>query len=84
MIRLMMRYTVLLALLAMTVAFPLRAALAQDATPEADASATQAAIAVPAAGESATIDKIMANGKLRVGVAVTPPWILQDPNNSEY
>jgi polar amino acid transport system substrate-binding protein len=62
----------------------LRAALAQDATPEADASATQAAIAVPAAGESATIDKIMANGKLRVGVAVTPPWILQDPNTREY
>lgn len=84
MIRLMMRYTILLALLAMTVAFPLKAALAQDATPEADASASQSAIAVPAAGESATIDKIMANGKLRVGVAVTPPWILQDPSTREY
>ena len=83
MIRLIARFTVLLALL-ITIVVPLSAARAQDGTPEADASASPVAIEVPAPGESATVDKILANGKLRVGVAVTPPWLLQDPNTREY
>jgi polar amino acid transport system substrate-binding protein len=61
-------------------AMPLTAVLAQDGTPEA----ASAAIEVPAAGESPTIDKIMANGRLRVGVAIAPPWLLQDPATNEY
>ena len=69
MIRLIARFTVLLALL-ITIVVPLSAARAQDGTPEADASASPVAIEVPAPGESATVDKILANGKLRVGVAV--------------
>lgn len=83
MIRLIVRYALLLALI-VTIALPLGAVRAQEGTPEADASASQVAIEVPAPGESAAIDKILANGKLRVGVAVTPPWLLQDPNTREY
>lgn len=70
----------LLLLLAITLAAPHPAALAQDATPEP----VEVTIEVPASGESPTIDKIMANGKLRAGVAVAAPWLLQDPSTKEY
>jgi polar amino acid transport system substrate-binding protein len=39
---------------------------------------------VPAAGQSPTIDKIKADGKLRAGVAIAWPWLGQDPNNGKY
>jgi len=41
-------------------------------------------ITVPAQGESPTIDKIRRNGKLRLGVAVAAPWLLQNPSNNSY
>jgi polar amino acid transport system substrate-binding protein len=41
-------------------------------------------ITVPGPGESPTIDKIRKNGKLRAGVAIAAPWLLQDPNTGEY
>jgi polar amino acid transport system substrate-binding protein len=75
-------YSLLLLLLIATLALPLSTGFAQDSTPEPDASPVT--IEVPAAGESPTIDKIRANGKLRAGVAVTPPWLLQDPTTKEY
>jgi polar amino acid transport system substrate-binding protein len=82
MIRLAQRgYSLLLLLLVATLALPLSVVFAQEGTPEA---AEQAAIAVPAPGESPTIDKILANGKVRVGVALAPPWLLQDPSTHEY
>ena len=37
-----------------------------------------------AAGESPIVDKIIKSGMLRVGVAVAPPWLLQDPGTNEY
>lgn len=83
MIRLISRFTLLFALL-VTVALPMGAVRAQDGTPEADASASPVAIEVPAPGESPTIDKILENGVLRAGSAVTPPWLLQDPSTREY
>jgi polar amino acid transport system substrate-binding protein len=76
------RYSLLLLLLVATLALPFSTGLAQDSTPEPAAS--PAAIEVPAPGESPTIDKILANGRLRAGVAVTPPWLLQDPSTKEY
>jgi polar amino acid transport system substrate-binding protein len=83
MIRLARRsYSLLLLLLVATLALPLSTGFAQDSTPEPDASPV--AIEVPAAGESPTIDRILANGNLRAGVAVTPPWLLQDPSTKEY
>jgi polar amino acid transport system substrate-binding protein len=75
-------YRLLLLLLSTTLALPLSTGFAQDSTPEPDASPVT--IEVPAPGESPTIDKIRANGKLRAGVAVTPPWLLQDPSTKEY
>ena len=39
---------------------------------------------VPAAGKSATIDQIVSQGELRVGVAVAVPWLGQDPSNGQY
>lgn len=39
---------------------------------------------VPAAGQSPTIDKIKADGKLRVGVAIAWPWLGQDPKTGNY
>ena len=81
MIRLVHRsYAFLLLLLVAALAMPLTPVLAQDATPEA----ATAAIEVPAAGESPAIDKILANGRLRVGVALAPPWLMQDPTTREY
>lgn len=83
MIRLMRRsYSLVLLLLVAALSLPLAAAFAQDATPSSDA--TPVAIEVPAAGESPAIDKIMENGTLRAGVAVAPPWLLQDPTTMEY
>ena len=83
MIRLMRRsYSLVLLLLVAALSLPLAAAFAQDATPSSDA--TPVAIEVPAAGESPGIDKIMENGTLRAGVAVAPPWLLQDPTTMEY
>ena len=75
-------YSLLLVLLVATLTLPLSTGFAQDSTPEP--SASPVAIEVPAAGESPTIDRIRANGKLRAGVAVTPPWLLQDPSTKEY
>jgi polar amino acid transport system substrate-binding protein len=75
-------YSLLLLLLVATLALPLSTGFAQDSTPEPGASPV--AIEVPAEGESPTIDKIRANGTLRAGVAVTPPWLLQDPSTKEY
>ena len=46
--------------------------------------ATAADIMVPMEGKSALVDQIRGNGELRVGVAIAPPWLGQDPNNSEY
>jgi polar amino acid transport system substrate-binding protein len=40
--------------------------------------------AVPAAGESPTVDKIKAAGKLRAGVAIAWPWLGQDPSSGKY
>jgi ABC-type amino acid transport substrate-binding protein len=68
-----------LVLLVLTLVMP-AAGLAQEATPDA----SPVAIEVPAQGESPTIDKIMQNGTLRAGVAVAPPWLLQNPENNEY
>lgn len=39
---------------------------------------------VPAPGQSPTIDKIKADGKLRAGVAVAWPWLGQDPSTGKY
>ena len=39
---------------------------------------------VPAPGKSAIIDQIKDNGELRVGVAIAPPWLGQDPNTGAY
>ena len=46
--------------------------------------ASAADIMVPMEGKSALVDQIRANGELRVGVAIAPPWLGQDPNDSEY
>jgi polar amino acid transport system substrate-binding protein len=43
-----------------------------------------AEVAVPAKGASPIIDKILANGKLRAGVIVAPPNLLQDPSSGNY
>jgi polar amino acid transport system substrate-binding protein len=73
-----------LLLLVATVLLPLATVSAQDSTPESAASASPVAIQVPAPGESPTIDKIRSNGKLRAGVAVAAPWLLQDPTTMKY
>lgn len=39
---------------------------------------------VPAPGESPTIDKIKAAGKIRAGVAIAWPWLGQDPASGNY
>lgn len=39
---------------------------------------------VPKAGESSVFDKIVESGTIRVGIAVAPPWLLQNPETSEY
>jgi len=39
---------------------------------------------VPAPGQSPTIDKIKADGTLRVGVAIAWPWLGQDPKTGKY
>ena len=41
-------------------------------------------VMVPGAGKSATIDQIKKQGELRLGVAIAPPWLGQDPNNGQY
>jgi polar amino acid transport system substrate-binding protein len=48
------------------------------------AAAPSRAQQVPAPGQSPTIDKIKADGKLRAGVAVAWPWLGQDPNTGKY
>ena len=47
-------------------------------------SALAGDVMVPGAGKSATIDQIKSNGELRVGIAIAPPWLGQDPNNGQY
>ena len=39
---------------------------------------------VPAPGQSPTIDKIKADGTLKVGVAIAWPWLGQDPKSGAY
>ena len=73
-------FSLVLLLMVTTLALPLSAVLAQDATPAAE----EVTIEVPAPGESPAIDKILKNGKLRAGVAVAAPWLLQDPTTKEY
>src|SRR5262245_33402786 len=69
-----------LLLLITLLSLPLSAVLAQDATP----GASPVAVSVPAPGQSPTIDEILANGKLRAGVAIAAPWLLQDPATNKY
>ena len=68
-------YNLLLLLLVATLALPLSTGLPRTAPRN---RAPHPWRSRPAAGESPTIDRIRANGKLRAGVAVTP-WLLQDP-----
>jgi len=82
MIRARRQTAVLMLLLLVTaLAVPFSAVRAQDATPP---GASPVAIEVPAPGASPTIDKIRQNGKLRAGVALAAPWLLQDPSTKEY
>lgn len=48
------------------------------------AAAPSHAQQVPAAGQSPTLDKIKADGKLRAGVAIAWPWLGQDPKTGKY
>ena len=41
-------------------------------------------IMAPMEGESAIIDQIKGNGEMKVGVAIAPPWLGQDPNTGQY
>lgn len=78
-------HTLLLLLIVGALALPSYMALAQtDATPGARAAATPASVEVPPEGASPTIDKIRTNGRMRVGLAIAPPWLLQDPATREY
>ncbi len=43
-----------------------------------------AAQAVPAPGQSPTVDAIKKQGKLRAGVAIAWPWLGQDPKTGKY
>jgi ABC-type amino acid transport substrate-binding protein len=47
-------------------------------------SAIAGDIMVPMEGKSALIDQIKENGEMRVGVAIAPPWLGQDPNTGQY
>ncbi len=47
-------------------------------------SAIAGEIMVPEAGKSVLVDQIKENGELRVGVAIAPPWLGQDPNTGQY
>ena len=68
--------------LASLLALPTSGTIAQeDATPVATPPPPPEA---PAEGESKTIDAIRERGKIRFGVAVAPPWLLQDPTTGDY
>ena len=41
-------------------------------------------VMVPAPGKSMLVDQIKENGEMRVGVAIAPPWLGQDPNTGAY
>lgn len=81
------RYLGLIALLVALV-LVLAACAKQTETPAPEPSPDPApaagGIQPPAEGQSPTIDRIRKNGKLRAGVAVAAPWLLQDPNDSRY
>ena len=47
-------------------------------------SAVAGDIMAPMEGESAIIDQIKGNGEMKVGVAIAPPWLGQDPNTGQY
>ena len=47
-------------------------------------SAIAGEIMVPMEGKSALVDQIKENGEMRVGVAIAPPWLGQDPNTGQY
>ena len=47
-------------------------------------SAIAGDIMVPMEGKSALVDQIKENGEMRVGVAIAPPWLGQDPNTGQY
>ena len=47
-------------------------------------SAIAADVMAPMDGKSALVDQIKANGEMRVGVAIAPPWLGQDPNTGQY
>lgn len=82
----MMRYSVrrpsvlILLLLVVALGLPAAGSVAQQGTP----AASPAAVTVPPEGASKTIDQIRKSGTLRAGVAVTPPWLLQDPKTNKY
>ena len=47
-------------------------------------SAIAGEIMVPMEGKSALVDQIKENGEMKVGVAIAPPWLGQDPNTGQY
>ncbi|MER8537624.1 ABC transporter substrate-binding protein [Mesorhizobium sp. M1005] len=47
-------------------------------------SAIAAETSAPPKGASPTIDKIRELGELRAGIAISAPWLLQDPKSGEY
>lgn len=47
-------------------------------------SAIAQEITIPEAGASPTLDAIRASGELDAGAAILAPWLLQDPNDSQY
>ena len=47
-------------------------------------SAIAGDIMVPMEGKSVLVDQIKANGEMRVGIAIAPPWLGQDPNTGQY
>ena len=74
-------FGLVLLLIVSALVLPASITVAQDGgTP----GASPVAVEVPPEGASPTIDKIRESGKLRAGVALAPPWLLQDPTTKEY
>jgi polar amino acid transport system substrate-binding protein len=70
-------------ILAFTIVFSLVASTLAGVQAQEDATPVPAP-PVPAQGESQTIDAIKDRGTVRFGIAVAPPWLLQDLTTGEY
>lgn len=78
------KYTFLMVILIALIITACQASSLEVSQEPSQASEDEVVDLEPEVSEGLTIEKIKETGRIRVGIAVAPPWLLQDPASNKY